>query len=88
MLRWISTNIRIDRIWNEEIHLKLGVAPSNENRSNEKIGLSCLRWFGNVEMRPINALERKSDSIQVKWMKRGKERSKITLVKAVKKIMY
>ena len=64
------------------------MAPSNENRSKEKIGLSCLRWFGNVEMRPINALERKSDSIQVKWMKWGKERSKITLVKAVKKIMY
>lgn len=83
MLRWISTNIRIDRVWNEEIRLKLGVTPSNENRSKEKIRESHLRWFGHMEMIPINALERKSDSIQVKWMKRGKQRPKITLVKAV-----
>lgn len=60
------------------------MAPSNENRSKKKIGESCLQWFGHVEMRPINALERKSDSIQVKQMKRGKERPKITLVKVVK----
>ena len=43
-----------DRIQNEEIHLKLGVAPINE-----KMRESRLRWFGHVQRRVINALAKK-----------------------------
>ena len=44
-----------------------------------------LRWFGHVQRREINALMRNSELIQVKGMKRGKRRQKITLIKVVKK---
>ena len=30
MLRWISENIMKDKIWSEEIHLNIGVAPIDE----------------------------------------------------------
>ena len=46
-----------DRIQNEEIHLKLGVAPINE-----KMRESRLRWFGHVQRRVINALAKKKMS--------------------------
>ena len=45
---------------------------------------SCLRWFGHVWRRVINALVRKSDYIQVERRKKGRGRPKITLVKIVK----
>ena len=45
---------------------------------------SCLRWFGHVWRRVINALVRKSDYIQVERRKKGRGRPKITLVKVVK----
>ena len=45
-----------DRIKNEEIRLKLGVAPINE-----KMRQSRLRWFGHVQRTMINALEKKSE---------------------------
>ena len=45
---------------------------------------SCLRWFGHVWRRVINALVRKSDYIQVERRKKGRGRPKIILVKVVK----
>ena len=46
-----------DRIQNEEIHLKLGVAPINE-----KMRESRLRWFGHAQRRVINSLAKKKKS--------------------------
>ena len=43
MLTWISGNVRKVKIWNEEIHLKIGVAPIDENMRESR-----LRWFGHV----------------------------------------
>ena len=40
MLRWISGNTEKDRIWNEEICLKIRVAPIDEKMR---------RWFGYVQ---------------------------------------
>jgi hypothetical protein len=54
MLRWISGNTRKDRIRNEEIRLKVGVAPIDEEMRKS------LRWFGHVQRRAINALVRQS----------------------------
>ena len=45
---------------------------------------SCLRWFGHVQTRVINATIRKSGLIQVKGMKKCRGRPKLTLVEKVK----
>ena len=56
MLRWIKVNTQKDRIWNEEIHLKIGVASIDE-----KIWKISLKWFHHVRRgREINAVVKKS----------------------------
>ena len=55
-----------DRIQNEEIHLKLGVAPINE-----KMRKSRLRWFGHAQRRVINALAKKKKS----WSKMREQKN-------------
>ena len=67
-----------DRIQNEEIHLKLGVAPINE-----KMRQSRLRWFGHVQRIVINALEKKSELVQNERTKRGRGRPKMTLLEVI-----
>ena len=54
MLRWISGNTWKDGIWNEEICIKTGVAPIDENMRKSR-----LRWFDHAQRRAINALVRK-----------------------------
>ena len=49
-LRWVSGNTRKDTIQNEEIILKIGVAPIDE-----KMRESHLKQFGHVQRREINA---------------------------------
>ena len=56
---------------NEEIFLKIGVAPIDE-----KMRESCLRWFGHVQRRAINEPVRKSELIQVEGMQKGEEDQK------------
>ena len=73
--RWISGNTQKDIIWNEEIRLKIGVAPINE-----KMRESHLRWFGYMQRRVTNAPIRTSEFIQVEETKKGRGRPKITLV--------
>ena len=81
MLRWISENTWKDRIWNEEIYLKIGVAPIDENmRKNH------LRWFDHVQRRTINTPIRKW--VDLSWgskRKKSRTRPKITLVEIIKK---
>ena len=67
-----------DRIQNEEIHLKLGVAPINE-----KMRESRLRWFGHVQRRVINALAKKKELVQNERTKKGRGRPKITLLEVI-----
>ena len=43
VLRWISGNIWKDKIRNEDIRLKIAVAPSDE-----KMRENLLKWFGHV----------------------------------------
>ena len=81
MLRWISYNTRKDRIRNEEIRLEIGMTPTDK-----KIRESCLRLFGLVQRREINALMNKSELSQVKGPKKGRERPKLTLVVVKKDI--
>lgn len=58
MLKWISENMRKDRIYNEEIHLKIKIVPIDK-----KIKDCHLRLFDQVKMITINKPLRKSDSI-------------------------
>jgi hypothetical protein len=47
MLCWIYGHTRRDRVWNDNIHDGLGVAPIEE-----KLGEHLFRWFGHVQRRP------------------------------------
>jgi hypothetical protein len=82
ILRWIDKNTRKNRIRNEKILLKIGVTPIDE-----KMRESCLRWFGHVQRREINAPVRKSELIQVEGTKKCKGIPKITLIEVVKNDM-
>ena len=80
ILRWTSENTWKDRIWNEEICLKIGVAPIDENmRKNH------LRWFDHVQRRAINAPVRKWVDLSWGNKKKSRTRPKITLVEIIKK---
>jgi hypothetical protein len=50
MLRWICGNIRRDRVWNDDIRERLGVAPVEE-----KLVQHRLRWFEHIQRRPVEA---------------------------------
>jgi hypothetical protein len=50
MLRWIYGHTRRDRVRNDDIHERLGVAPVEE-----KLVQHCLRWFGHIQQRPADA---------------------------------
>ena len=54
--------------------------------TDKKIRESCLRLFGLVQRREINALMNKSELSQVKGPKKGRERPKLTLVVVKKDI--
>jgi hypothetical protein len=48
MLRWICGHTRMDRVRNDDIRDRLGVAPIEE-----KLVQRRLRWFGHVQRRPL-----------------------------------
>jgi hypothetical protein len=50
MLRWICGDTRRDRVRNDDIRERLGVAPVDE-----KLVQHRLRWFGHMQRRPTEA---------------------------------
>ncbi|PKA62166.1 isoleucyl-tRNA synthetase [Apostasia shenzhenica] len=54
MVRWMCRYTRKDRMRNEYIRKKVGVAPIED-----KLRESQLRWFGHINRRPIEAPVRK-----------------------------
>ena len=50
MLRWMSGHTRMNRIRNEVIRSKVGVA-----LIEDKVRQGRLRWFGHVQRRPLEA---------------------------------
>jgi hypothetical protein len=50
MLRWICGNTKRDRVRNDDIRERLGVAPVEE-----KLVQHRLRWFGHIQRMPTEA---------------------------------
>ena len=75
MLRWICGHTRRDRVRNDDIHDRLGVAPIEEK---------LVRWFGHVQRRPPKAPVRSGILSQDSNVKRGRGRPKLTWVEAIK----
>ena len=74
MLRWICGHTRMDRVRNDDIHDRLGVAPIEE-----KLVQHRLRWFGHVQRRPPEAPVRSGILSQESNVKRGRGRPKFDL---------
>ena len=73
MLRSMCGKTRRDKIRNERIHEMIEVAPIEE-----KIRENRLRWFCHIQRRLINAPNRKSDTIHIEGIARGRGRQKLT----------
>ena len=79
MLRWICGHTRRDRVRNDDIRDRLGVAPIEE-----KLVQYRLRWFGHVQRRPQEAPVRSRILSQDSNVKRGRGRPKLTWVETIK----
>jgi len=71
MLHWMCYNTRRDKVRNENICTKIGVAPIKE-----KMRENCLRWFSHVQHRPTDALVRRVEHIKLGQVKRAQGRPK------------
>ena len=79
MLRWIYGHTRRDRVWNDDIRDRLGVAPIEEKLVQHRLG-----WFEHVQRRPPEALVRSGILSHDSNVKRGRGRPKLTWVEAIK----
>ncbi|KAH1193556.1 Craniofacial development protein 2 [Glycine max] len=59
MLRWMCGKTRQDKIRNETIRERVGVAPIVEKMVENR-----LRWFGHVERRPVDSVVRRVDQME------------------------
>ena len=80
MLRWFCGHTRRDRVWNEAIRERVGVAPIEEKLIQHR-----LRWFEHVQRRPPEALVRSGVLKHVDKVKRGRGRPKLTWEESVKR---
>ena len=80
MLRWSCGHTRRDRIRNEDIREKLGVAPIEE-----KLVQYRLRWFGHIQRRPYDAPVRAGILGRAEGPKRGRGRPKMTWEEIIKR---
>jgi len=82
MLRWMCGNTLRDRIRNEVIRKKVGVAGIVD-----KLRENRLRWFGHVRRRPEGAPVRRVEEWDHGGIKRGRGRPKMTWLEGVRKDM-
>ncbi|WMV41945.1 hypothetical protein MTR67_035330 [Solanum verrucosum] len=71
MLRWMCGHTRSDRIRNEVIREKVGVASVVD-----KLREARLRWFGHVKRRCVDAPVRRCEGLVVEGTRRGRGRPK------------
>jgi len=79
MLRWMCGNTRRDKMRNEDILTKIGVASIEE-----KMRENCLRWFGHVRRRPTDAPVRRVERINLGQVKRAQGRPKKTWMEVIR----
>jgi len=70
----MSGKTRHDRIRNDTIRERVGVAPIVE-----KLVENRLRWFGHVETRLVDAVVRRVDQMDESQVKRGRGRPRKTI---------
>ncbi|KAL5165098.1 hypothetical protein HKD37_18G050289 [Glycine soja] len=80
MLRWMCGKTRQDKIRNEAIRERVGVAPIAEKMVENR-----LRWFGHVERRPVDSVVRRVDQMERRQTIRGRGRPKKTIREVIKK---
>jgi hypothetical protein len=80
MLCWICGHTRKDRIKNDDIRDKLGVAPIQE-----KLVQHRLRWFDHIQRRPPEAPVRSSILSRHENIRRGRGRLRLTWKEAIKR---
>ncbi|PKA52703.1 ataxia telangiectasia mutated family protein [Apostasia shenzhenica] len=73
MLRWMCGYTRKDRMRNEHIRKKVGVAPIED-----KLREIRLRWFEHLNRRSIEAPVRKIELLDFTHVQRGRGRPKKT----------
>ncbi|XP_070019320.1 uncharacterized protein [Nicotiana sylvestris] len=71
MLRWMCGHTRLDRIRNEVIRDKVGVAPVEA-----KMREARLKWFGHVKRRRTDASVRRCERLALRGERRGRDRPK------------
>jgi hypothetical protein len=80
MLRWICGHTKRDRVRNDDIRERVGVAPVEE-----KLVQHRLRWFGHMQRRPTEALIHNGVIRQTDNNKRSRGRSNLTCEESVKR---
>ncbi|XP_019244552.1 PREDICTED: uncharacterized protein LOC109224430 [Nicotiana attenuata] len=71
MLRWMCGHTRMDKVRNEGIREKVGVAPIDDNMREAR-----LRWFGHVQRRSLDAPVRRCERLALVGTRRGRGRPK------------
>jgi hypothetical protein len=80
MLRWICGHTRRDRVQNNDIRKRLGVAPVEEKLMQHR-----LRWFGHMQWRLAEAPIHNGVIRRTGNKKRDRGRSNLTWEKSVKR---
>ena len=80
MLRWMCGHTRKDRVRNDDIRDRVGVAPIEE-----KLVQHRLRWFGHIQRRPPEAPVHSGRLKRAENVKRGRGRPNLTWEESVKR---